>query len=519
MAGSKSVRSRSAWAAILAGGLVLWARVGMAAVASTGSFGIDIDVDFPFTSGTFDGGITSFNAGPFSVGGTPVDLAGNVGSMTIANGNIPAINIPALAATFDFDAVSAPLSFEGAGVAVCSTNIVACAAGQASFVGDISNITDPGNLLPDGWVYTFDGTAGDNPGSGFDAIGQFGINAFLPVDVPAGNPVAATSDPTTFFDSRSNVFRDFLIDVTFAEVSVPGTIAFLGKSALPGALPANIAVQPDVSVFVDIVTGGGLAFTPPVDVCVHYDDADLDGIVDGTSVSVENLKLLHAAALGDNFQDVTTSVGGGELCGQVGSLSPFLVATGPPLTTTSTSIVTTSTTVVSTTTTSTSSTTSTSIIGLVPGGKTTAADCYLELAVVNVVNDGTQVVDNKTVNCTDGAACDSDGPCNDTCTLQVAACINQNDPNVADCTPPAGLDSASIKGKVTVAVPQLLEGSACGSFLDLPVTVKFNKKGTYLAKKSKQKLKGKAKAPKGTKPRTDSDAWSFVCAPDDSCPQ
>ena len=113
--------------------------------------------------------------------------------------------------------------------------------------------------------------------------------------------------------------------------------------------------------------------------------------------------------------------------------------------------------------------------------------------MVNV--EGGQIVDNKTVTCTDGAACDTDGPCNDTCTLSVAACINQNDPNVADCTPPAGLDSASIKGKVTVAVPQLLEGSACGSFLDLPVQIKFNKKGTYLSKKSKQKLKGKAKAP------------------------
>ena len=189
MAGSKAGKFRAVCAVALTVGSLISARPGLAAVASTGSFGIDISVPFPYTSGTFDGGITGFNAGPFSVGGTPVDLAGNVGTMTIANGNIPAIDIPALAATFNFDAVSAPLTFEGAGVAVCSTNIVACAAGQASFVGDVSNITDPGNLLPDGWVYTFDGTAGDNPGSGYDAIGEFGINAFLPVDVPAGNPV------------------------------------------------------------------------------------------------------------------------------------------------------------------------------------------------------------------------------------------------------------------------------------------------------------------------------------------
>ena len=125
---------------------------------------------------------------------------------------------------------------------------------------------------------------------------------------------------------------------------------------MPGALPANIAVNPDVSIFIDIVTGGGLAFEPPVEVCVHYDDvAPMDGIVDGTDVAVDTLVLLHALALGDNFQDVTTTVGGGTVCGQVGSLSPFVVAVGPPPTTTSSTVTTTST----SSTSSTSSTTST----------------------------------------------------------------------------------------------------------------------------------------------------------------
>jgi hypothetical protein len=199
--------------------LALGANVARADVAATGDFGIDISVNLITQTGTFDGQITAFDAGPFSVGGTPVDLASGVGTMTIANGNIPSFNIPALAANFNFDAVSGPLSFEGAGIAVCSSNIINCAAGQATFVGDITNLVDGSDLLPDGYVYTFDGTGGDNPGSGFDAIGNFGINGFLPVDVPAGNPVTAASDPTTFYDSRSNVLRDFLIDVSFAEVS------------------------------------------------------------------------------------------------------------------------------------------------------------------------------------------------------------------------------------------------------------------------------------------------------------
>jgi hypothetical protein len=37
--------------------------------------------------------------------------------------------------------------------------------------------------------------------------------------------------------------------------------------------------------------------------------------------------------------------------------------------------------------------------------------------------------------------------------------------------------------------------------------------GKYQAKKSKQSLKGKAKAPKGTKPRSDSDKWKIQCQP------
>jgi hypothetical protein len=347
---------RHAGSTLLLVALLVCARSGSADVAATGMFGIDIDVNFPPTSGTFSGAITSFDAGPFSVGGNAVDLQTDIVSMSLA-GNLTNINIPALAVTFDFDATDDDLTandldFAGAGIAVCD-NQVTCFQGQGSFVGDLSGFVDPNDVLPDGFVYTFDGRVFVDPGP-FDAAGVFGINGFAPVDVPAGNPVMATSDPTTFFDSRQNTLRDYLVDLTFAEVTNPGTVSFLGKSAVPGALPTNIAVNPDVSIFIDIVTGDGLAFDPPVDVCVHYDDvAPMDGIVDGTDVEVDTLKLLHALALGDNFQDVTTTVGGGVVCGQVGTLSPFVVAVGPPPTTTTT----TSTTVSSTTSTSSTTTT------------------------------------------------------------------------------------------------------------------------------------------------------------------
>ena len=478
-------------------------------VAATGTFGIDIDVPFPFTSGTFNGQITGFDAGPFAVGGVPVDLATTVGTMNIVNGSIPSINVPGLAANFSFDAVSAPLGFSGAGIAVCSSNIIACAAGEATFVGQFTSLTDGSNLLPDGYVYLFDGTGRDNPGSGYDAIGTFGINGFRLIDVPTGFPVVAASDPTAFFDSRSNVLRDFLIDVTFAEVSSPGTIAFLGKSAMPGALPANIAVQPDVSVYIDIVTGNGLAFTPPVDVCVAYDDVDQDGIVDGTGVAVNTLKVLHALALGQNFQDVTTGVGGGKVCGQVGSLSPFLVAVGPALTTTTTSVTTTST------TSATPTSTTTLPGGLVPGGPTSKAssDCYLELLVAGIENVPPDVEDGRKIFCTDGEACDR-GPCGDNvCSMRAGVCINQNDARLPGCTPPAALEKASVTSKLGIAAPQTLAGAACTELVAFTIEARVNGKGKYLAKKSRQSLKGTARAPKGTRPRIDADKWTIQCLP------
>jgi hypothetical protein len=317
-----------------------------AEVAATGTFGIDVDVPFPFTSGTFNGQITNFDAGPFSVGGTGVDLGTGVGGMGITNGVISAINLNALAASFSFTLADQGgtlnmLSITGAGRAVC-TDAITCAQGQGTFVADVSGATDPNDLLPDAPKYVFDGTVTVSSGM-FDATGVFGLNAFSPLDVPAGLNVIVQGTDEEFFDSRKNTLRNFLIDLTFAGVTNPGTLTILGKSAVPGTLPANISVDADESVIVDIVTGNGLAFTPPVTVCVAYKDVDDDGIVDGTSLHTNELKLLHALALGENFQDVTTTTDGGKVCGQVDQLSPFMVAKGPAPVVTTTTVTTTTT--------------------------------------------------------------------------------------------------------------------------------------------------------------------------------
>jgi hypothetical protein len=153
---------------------------------------------------------------------------------------------------------------------------------------------------------------------------------------------------------------------------------------------------------------------------------------------------------------------------------------------------------------------------LIPGGPAskTASDCYLELRIVGVENGTSSVEENRKVSCTDGDPCDL-GPCgDDRCDMRVAACVNQLDANLPDCVPPAGgLERARIRNAFDLQVPSLLTDPACSSFVDVSVEAHFNKAGKYLAKKSRTKLKGKARAVAGTKPRTDADKWLVQCLP------
>ncbi|HWP67500.1 MAG TPA: hypothetical protein VNO26_16505 [Candidatus Limnocylindria bacterium] len=154
---------------------------------------------------------------------------------------------------------------------------------------------------------------------------------------------------------------------------------------------------------------------------------------------------------------------------------------------------------------------------LIPGGptKSATADCYGELSI-EPLDAGAVTLNPKgvpTVTCADGDdTCDADTRVDGTCTFNVTVCIDQT--NVPECTPPAGLDKLTasgkakgVKGKLAFQTPQLLEGSACGAFVEFKVPVKS------LTKAGKGTVKIKAKAPKGTKPRSDADKIPFVCNP------
>src|SRR5262249_17341927 len=92
---------------------------------------------------------------------------------------------------------------------------------------------------------------------------------------------------------------------------------------------------------------------------------------------------------------------------------------------------------------------------------------------------------------------------NSSCTFRVAVCIDQQDPNLPECHPPSSLQKLHPNPRLDGAVPSPLEGSVCGTFVDVPV--RSDKKRGML------RLNVNATAPKGTNPRRDRDTFVLKC--------
>jgi hypothetical protein len=69
-----------------------------------------------------------------------------------------------------------------------------------------------------------------------------------------------------------------------------------------------------------------------------------------------------------------------------------------------------------------------------------------------------------------------------------------------------------VKGPVAVSVPAGLSGAQCSAFVPVGVPIRSGG-GQHKAGKSRVTLKGTARAPKGTMPRTDKDRWTLQCLP------
>lgn len=297
------------------------ARAG-ADVAGRGTFDISLNVGIPNT--TFDGTLT-FDPGTQTVLGTPVDLASDVGAMSYAG--TAQVSLQSRSATFEFTAGPASgLEFHASGAGSCDAT--GCLNGQATFGGILDSITDAMDVLPDA-TYTFDGTifvsfAGGGVG------GTFGINAFAPQPTPTGTGVLVASGETTFFDSTQGIVRSFSGTIRYPSVTSGGTTSFVAFSEVPGEIPQGYELAPDLSIFIDVFTSA--TFTGNADVCVTVADVDQDGIADGTTFPVAQLRLLHQAVSGQSFTDVTNATQpDGFLCGNVSSLSVFVLAVDPSL--------------------------------------------------------------------------------------------------------------------------------------------------------------------------------------------
>jgi hypothetical protein len=141
--------------------------------------------------------------------------------------------------------------------------------------------------------------------------------------------------------------------------------------------------------------------------------------------------------------------------------------------------------------------------GLLPGGKNSRSDCYIELDVEGA--SGT----NKAT-CTDGdPACDTDGQCQGTCTFGVKVCLNQS--NVSACTPASFKKPPKVGGGLAVPSAQAAN-AVCGSQQSLQVALKRGGK-----KKGRKKIK--ATAIVDGKPKKEIDQFTFTCMPrEGACP-
>lgn len=303
----------------------------------------------------------AFYDASFDVFGTPVNLGVSVG--TVATVDAVVSNYDGNTADYDgtFDSLPAGLlGFDGSGSSVCGPN----GCPYVSYVGPVTNVS--GSVgLPAGPQYTMDGTLAflgpipmaTIPGCSLTGVNLFegpgAINAFQSVTTTTGTNVTVSNN-TTFFDSSTGTAVPVSIDVTYGQVTGTGSTVVTAFSNAAGEIPGNFAAQvdgkcadnPSVSccadsdcttgicegcykaVFADVTTTA--AISPPIEICSYYQDADDDGIVDGSNVNENALSVLHNE--GGVFVDRTSQQNTdlNFICAEVNSLSFFVVAAAAP---------------------------------------------------------------------------------------------------------------------------------------------------------------------------------------------
>lgn len=334
---------------------VMWCP-GVVLGATVGTGTVVVECDY---GATLCCSSVTFDDASYDVFGTPVNL-GTTGGVTGTSETVLS-DFTGTSGNFASHTQSTNLSYDVAGSFICGAS--GCLSGPVSFVGSISNLVDSIGLpaadyTQDGTIqYTGTTTTPSSPGCPLVGVnvlqGPLAINAFQPVDTPAGSDLTVSSS-TTFFDSSTAAETAVTIDVTYAGVVAPGTTAVTAFSNAAGNLTANFAADFNGyhAAFADVSTSATI--TGPITVCSTYPDVNRDGIVDGTEGSAQplsacDLRLLHEEA--GTFVDRTPNLGDPScplhpvapcpaqqcldpaqalVCATVDSLSTFVVAAFEP---------------------------------------------------------------------------------------------------------------------------------------------------------------------------------------------
>ena len=145
---------------------------------------------------------------------------------------------------------------------------------------------------------------------------------------------------------------------------------------------------------------------------------------------------------------------------------------------------------------------------VVPGGGSVKSDCFSEYEV-----DAVDSASRTSATCMDGDACDADGACgNRSCTFRVRVCVNRNDPDLPQCTPPPSvrLIRKRVNGVQGSLAADLVGGPIAGETCSVFSPFTLAPRGA--SKPGKGRVRLTAVASSG-KPKSDRDVLVLVCQP------
>lgn len=261
---------------------------------------------------TAGSGSLDFDPGPSSVFGTTVEIDAALGGTPMdfsyvysgaPDFSATSIVLPAFSLSGDWQVASSP--------------------GRLLFGVALGPPT--GSVLPSGPVYTLVGDL-EFP-SALPLSGPFVLSATIGANTPAV-PGARVPITTTVQLCPGGLAMEVPLTVQFSDVSVAGVTTVTGTCQTPGSIPPNIRIDAGtLAFFFDVTTTA--SYTAPIRICGSYPDANNDGLVDGLGVSELKLTLLHDEGGNGDFvvaNNLDIDAVNNRICGEVDSLSPFLLA-------------------------------------------------------------------------------------------------------------------------------------------------------------------------------------------------